>query len=306
VSSEHPLMAQTGRGHAELSAFADDLVDIVRGVTLASSGTQQFGVDPARAAIRFGEEPKAEGAWAGRRLLWLGEKPAFELTYWCGTCPITFERLKGANGTLSVPELEDRLSEGLEGIDADILASFAALLPTDAYLPMLLSVQPRLVTPVGDGDYFANEQVATWGIDGFWGLPENPRTPYYRTFETPVDNGHLYEFVVPMVPPTWNDRARVQRYELALASSSRPTVVAVSTLDISQPATDDESVDYYQHWALTHFVLDGHHKLEAAARTGRVLQLLALVSIGASLAAQEDVLRLPELRARILSSRTTQ
>jgi hypothetical protein len=262
----------------------------------ASSGVQQLRVDPARAAFRFGEESKAEGAWAGRRLLWLGEQPAFELTYWCGTCPVTFERLKGANGTLSIPELEHRLSQGLDKIDPDVLVSFAELLPADSYLPMLLSVHPRLVTPVGDGDYFANEQVATWGIDGFWGLPPNPRTPYYRTFETPVDDGHLYEFVVPMVPPTWNDRTRVEQYALALESSSRPTVVAVSTLDISQPAMAGESVDYYQHWALTHFVLDGHHKLEAAARTGRPLQLLALISLGGSLAAESDVVRLPELR----------
>jgi hypothetical protein len=259
---------------------------------------QRFGVDPDRAALRFGEDTKAAGAWHGRRVFWLGDRPAFELTFWCGTCPITFERLEGATGTLSIPELEQRLADGLADVDPDVVTTFAELLPLSSYLPMLLSVQPRLVTPVGDDDYFSNEQVATWGIDAFWGLPENPHTPYYRTFETPVDDGHLYEFVVPMVPPTWNDRARVQRYELALAETSRPTAVAVSTLDISQPAIDNESADYYEHWALTHFVLDGHHKLEAAARSGRALQLLALVNIDASLANQTNVLRLPELRTQ--------
>jgi hypothetical protein len=125
---------------AELSALVSGRVDTVHGVTLASSGMQRFGVDPARAALRFGEEPKAKGTWAGRRLLWLGDEPAFELTYWCGTCPITFERLKGANGTLSVPELEYRLSEGLNDVDPDVLAIFVDLLPADTYLPMLLSV----------------------------------------------------------------------------------------------------------------------------------------------------------------------
>lgn len=164
---------------------------------------------------------------------------------------------------------------------------------------MLLQVTPRLVTPVADDDYFAHEQVATWGVDSFWGLPENPRTPYYRTFETPVAaNAHLYEFVVPMVPPTWNDRLRVQRHAAALAAGSLPAAVAVSTLDISQPALADGCSDYYEHWALTHFLLDGHHKLEAAAVTGRPLQLLALVAIDASLAREDDIRRLPEIRAR--------
>lgn len=195
--------------------------------------------------------------------------------------------------------MENRLSEGLDLIEHDVLARFSELLPTDSYLPMLMRIQPRLITPVGDGDYFANEQVATWGIDSFWGLPENPHTPYYRTFQTPVrSDAHLYEFVVPMVPPGWNDRHRVHAYADRLMHTSVPTVVAVSTLDISQPAMDNESSDYYEHWALTHFVLDGHHKLEAAAQVGRPLQILAFIAHDASLATESDLARLPELLAQ--------
>jgi hypothetical protein len=183
-------------------------------VILASSSIQQMGVDEAVAALRFGEAPKPKGAWAGRRLLWLGSEAAFELTFWCGTCPFLFQRLEGATSTLSIAELENRLSRGLTGIDSDVLAAFAELLPATAYLPILLQVTPRLVTPVAKGDYFAHEQVATWGLNNFWGLPENPRTPYYRTFETAVTTGsHLYEFVVPMVPPT--DRPTLTMTEIA-------------------------------------------------------------------------------------------
>lgn len=249
--------------------------------------------------LRFGEEPKAAGAWAGRRFLWLDGKEAFELTFWCGTCPVLFQRMEGATRTLSVAELEDRLSQGLSGIDTNVVSAFAELLPAAAYFPMLLRVTPRLVTPVAEDDYFAHEQVATWGVDSFWGLPENPRTPYYRTFETPVSaSAHLYEFIVPMVPPTWNQRLRVQRHAQALKVGSLPAAVAVSTLDISQPAMADGSSDYYEHWALTHFLLDGHHKLEAAALTGRPVQLLALVAVDASLAREDTIRRLPDIRAR--------
>ena len=266
---------------------------------LASSGIRRMGADEAVAVLRFGEAPKGDGTRAGRRLLWLGGEAAFELTFWCGTCPILFQRLEGATRTLSVTGLQGRLGRGLDGVDPDVLAAFAGLLPAAAYLPILLQVTPRLVTPVAEGDYFAREQVATWGIDSFWGLPENPRTPYYRTFETRVtDRAHLYEFVVPMVLPTWNDRARVQRHAQLLQAGSVPAAVAVSVLDISQPAMVGDSSDYYQHWALTHFLLDGHHKLEAAAATGRPLQLLALVAVDASLAGEDDVHRLLRIRAQ--------
>ena len=47
-----------------------------------------------------------------------------------------------------------------------------------------------------------------------------------------------------------------------------------------------------------HFVLDGHHKLEAAARLGVAITVLSFVSIDASLADEATVTGLPELLAR--------
>ena len=114
---------------------------------LASSGIRQLGADEAAAVLRFGEAPKGDGALAGRRLLWVGGEAAFELTFWCGSCPVLFQRLEGATRTLSVAGMEDRLGGGLDGVDPDVLAAFAGLLPAGAYLPMLLRVTPRLVTP---------------------------------------------------------------------------------------------------------------------------------------------------------------
>jgi hypothetical protein len=263
-----------------------------------------MGVEEAAAALRFGEEPNRLGPGPGQRVLLLDGNAAFVLSFWCGTCPVLFEWLDGAHRTLSIAELEDRLRRGLSGIDDQVLAAFAGLLPAAAYLPLLLRVTPRLVTPGAEDDYFAHEQVATWALDSYWWLPENPGTPYYRTFETPVTaDAHLYEFIVPMVPPTWNDRARVHQYAQLLHANSLPTAVAVSTLDIAQPALENPNSDYCQHWALVHFLLDGHHKLEAAAAARRPLQLLALVAIDASLATEADILRLPDIRAQAAGPR---
>jgi hypothetical protein len=268
------------------------------GVVLASAPARALGVESA-ARLRFGEEEKAEGAWAGRRLLFLDEQPAFELSFWCGTCQFLFKREYGANETVSLADVEARLSDGIEDLDEELIGSFAALLPFGRYIPLLLQVQPRLVRPAEPDDYFSEEQVATWGVDAFWGLPEYPRTPYYRTFEAAVDaEAHLFEFVVPMVPPSWNDAGRVQAHRDRLIGSSRPTAVAVSTLDVCAPAVDSSSTDYYDHWGLTHFLLDGHHKLQAAAESDKPLQLLSLLSVEGSLADVERVARVPELRAR--------
>ncbi|MFI5527872.1 hypothetical protein ACIA8O_04870 [Kitasatospora sp. NPDC051853] len=272
-------------------------------MTIMWSGPRRLGVADGGARLQFAVEER-KGA-AGRRVLTVDGQPAFELSFWCGTCPLLFRRLEGSTETLSPENTLERLAEGLAGFDEGVLETFGALLPEGEYLPMLLRVEPRLIVPGKAGDYFGEEQVTTWGVDQFWGLPEYPHTPYYRTFETAVDAAaHLYEFVVPMVPPTWNTRERVEEYALLMERGAVPTAVAVATLDVCEPAAGTPD-DHYRHWGLTHFLLDGHHKLEAAARTGRPVQLLSLLALDQGLATTEETTRLPDLRTRPRSARSS-
>jgi hypothetical protein len=75
------------------------------------------------------------------------------------------------------------------------------------------------------------------------------------------------------------------------------TAVAYSILDLLQPAVD-EGEDYYEHWVLTHFLLDGHHKIEAAARAERPIRLLSLVDDRISIAGTEDLATLVQARSQ--------
>jgi hypothetical protein len=226
-----------------------------------------------------------------------------ELSFWCGTCQFLFERLEGATTTLS-PDGTDGLASGPDGLDEEMISQFALLLPEGQYQPLLLQIEPRLINPSKAGDYFAEEQVATWGFESFWGLPVYPRTPYYRTYETAIgDDAHLYEFVVPMVPPSWNERGRVSAYAAELTGGATPAAVAVSILDVCAPA-DEQGPDYYTHWALTHFLLDGHHKMQAAAETGRPLRLLSLLAVDAGLAEAAQVAELTTRRAATPQTRS--
>lgn len=269
------------------------------------TGNTLFVKKSRSSLLTFGQEKRSDGQGPGRRLLWRDEEPAFELSWWCGTCPLLFKRQEGATETLSLPGMQQTLNSGIDQIDDGVLDAFASILPNGSYIPLLLRVQPKLVYPGRSGDYFSEEQVDTWGTQGFWGLPEYPRTPYYRTWQAPVDvSTHAFEFVVPMVPPSWNESGRVENYAQELLNSSTPTAVAVSILDVCAPAMDN-GTDYYAHWGLTHFLLDGHHKMQAAAETNRPLQLLSLLSIDDGLAEESDVKRLIELRAQPQSLRTT-
>ncbi|MFI6814870.1 hypothetical protein ACIBG7_20880 [Nonomuraea sp. NPDC050328] len=76
------------------------------------------------------------------------------------------------------------------------------------------------------------------------------------------------------------DEATVSRYAEA---DTFGTAVSLGVLDVSGPYFSDR-----QHWNLFHYLLDGHHKLLAAARAGRPLRLLSFVSVGRSLASPDD------------------
>lgn len=277
-----------------------------RSVLIKLGEPRKLGVPAPEARLHFEAEKRESGCGPGRRLLVVDGEPAFELSFWCGTCPLLFRRLETAKQTLSLEGVQEQLTGALaDPGDGGVIDAFGALLPQGEYLPVLLRVEPRLVIPGKEGDYFSGEQVATWGLDQFSGLPEYPHTPYYRTFETAVDaSAHLYEFVVPMVPPTWNARERVEDYVKLMGRGAVPTAVAVSTLDVCEPAVG-LGADHSRHWGLTHFLLDGHHKLEAAATAGRPVQLLSLLALGEGLAAPEDCARLPALRTQPRSARTT-
>jgi hypothetical protein len=58
---------------------------------------------------------------------------------------------------------------------------------------------------------------------------------------------------------------------------------------------DTASTDYDAHWGLTHFLLDGHHKMHPAAESGRPIQLLSLLSVDGSLATPDQTARVPPL-----------
>jgi hypothetical protein len=106
-----------------------------------------------------------------------------------------------------------------------------------------------------------------------------------------------------MVPPAWNDRATVAGYAEKLMTSATPTALALFTLDVCQPATYTASTDYYAHWGLTHFLLDGHHKMHAAAESRQSVQLLSLLSLDCSLATADQVTHIPQLRSQPPASR---
>ena len=101
-----------------------------------------------------------------------------------------------------------------------------------------------------------------------------------------------------MIPPNWLDADRVQEYK---ESASLPTAVAISVLDVKQPAnfTEDQKRQGYDHahWCLAHYLLDGHHKTFASSQVGHPLSLLSFLAIDKGISSPGQADRLEAILA---------
>lgn len=228
------------------------------------------------------------------RFLTLDGKPAYHLGNVCNTCEFFFERLSGATHSLSAEQLGAALADGQPPMERSWIEALGTLLPTGDYIPFYTRAPVKLVRPGEPGDYFAHEQLSTWGVDPFWRLPHDPRTEYYRGRVVPlsplkIGNRAIFEFVVPMFPHEWLDEERVREYGARVAKDP-PAALAISVLDVKGPADWQTEPAVVEHWCLAHYLLDGHHKTYAAAVSDTVIGMLSFLAVNESIAAPEQAL----------------
>ena len=225
-----------------------------------------------------------ENPWL-ERFLTINGVAGYLLAYACGTCGLV---LRSQPGTPPLPiaaeAVRDRLNHGLAEPDPEVIEAFGARLPRDDYLVMLLDVRPILVEPGSPRDYFVAEQPRLWTREEM----EEPEATdpanvaYYRLGDQPIGERHrLFQFAVPMRPLDSMEQTVLSHYA---GTGESGTAVALGVLDISGPHFSAR-----EHWGLFHFLLDGHHKMLAAARAGRVMRMLSFVSTGHSLATEEQL-----------------
>lgn len=200
--------------------------------------------------------------------------PAYRFGFACGTCDFYFSRLAGADGyTPPADQLRDILNSGVKVIDEDLCSAVLPILPDGVYEPRLIAVVPERVTRGSDRDYWSQEARLFW--DPIDRGDEFRPDAYYRG--RTLDLGArrcLFEFVAPIVDHSRLEHATIARYVDALGSGEHPTALALSFFEIKEPIIDT-GLACDQHWLLTHYLLDGHHKLAAAASIGMPVRVLS-------------------------------
>lgn len=253
---------------------------------------QQINIERSKSIISF--DTKGNGSWkVWDRFLLIENKPAYHLGNVCGTCAFFFERLEGANKSFSIDEIRNDLQKGITNLEAETIGKFKLILPKGEYFSAILEINPYKISLGNETDYFANEQVETWGIDGFWNLPHYPKIEYYRSLTEKISQTErLFEFVIPMFPENWLKEKTVDFYKGQIEKNQIPTAVSISVLDIKEPADSEESEGFYTHWCLSHYLIDGHHKVFASNLLNQPITLLSFLAVNESIADKEQIERL--------------
>ena len=131
--------------------------------------------------------------------------------------------------------------------------------------------------------------------------PADPRTSYYRlgmdrhpdrTGRTPGPHKTLVTAIVmPLHEPSQLNRERIAYWKRQHQAGMNLTAFAVAVLDDQQPAMDpaDNTYPYEEQFLLTLCVLDGHHRVQAAAELGAPVRILSLLTRDFSLALSDDI-----------------
>ena len=170
-------------------------------------------------------------------------------------------------------------------------------MPEGEYAVILGEASVEEVSPGAERDYFVREQIALFGEDTFWCLPHDPRVPYFRAGDRDIGDGRmLFNFIVPMFPLKWLRMYPESEQLEAIRTKSSGTAVAIAVLDVRSPADwPGEKPDPVEHWCLTHYLLDGHHKLDAASMTKEPLKLLSFVACSQGVSEKNDIERVLSL-----------
>lgn len=81
-----------------------------------------------------------------------------------------------------------------------------------------------------------------------------------------------------MFPQTWLNEERVAEYQASLSANAKPTILTLSVLD-EKVAEEADEQSIWDHTCLAHYIVDGHHKAYAAAKSGRPITALSFVAL---------------------------
>lgn len=249
-----------------------------------------------------GPEYDADHSRWYHHLLVSGQR-VFEYGCPCGTCGILFRKLQSASERLDDGAAVELLGR-LDAVPSrETLPALARILEPTTYHPVVLEGRVEFVEPGSDRDYFATDVVHLFGLEPpDYERPSGPDTPYYRfgVEATLKRSGRLggphralaTSVLMPLYDPAALSRERIEYWRAQHEDGMPMTALAVGVIDGQAPAMKPANVVYpfEEQFLLSNCLLDGHHRVQAAAEAGSTVRVLSFLALGEqSLVAEADV-----------------
>ena len=221
------------------------------------------------------------------RFITLDGDQLFHIGNVCGTCAFFFRQLKDdIKKSYTVDELREKLNKGINVFDDNLLDNLSELLPVTEsedkiygeYEALLLEINPYLTRFNDAGDYFKEEQSKLWSYRDDIDPVEKA---YYRGTDFRIsEKAKLFEFFIPLYQPEQLNQERVEYYRQQIRQGMKPTAIALSVIDDKEAVCYDEDPEdgIVEHWSFANYILDGHHKMYAAALEHKPIILISFVT----------------------------
>lgn len=219
----------------------------------------------------------------------------------CGTCGILFRKIGQPTRSLNDDEAVSILGSLERVPSASDLRRMARVLEPGVYYPFVIAGLVTLVQPGAPDDYFATDVVRLSGLDPpDYREPSSPRTAYYKlgsdfdlTRSGRLGGPHkalITSVVMPLHDPSALNADRIAYWKAQYEAGVPLTAFAVSVIDNQAPAMwpDDRSYAYEEQFLLANCLLDGHHRIQAAAELRVPIRILSLFTQRYSLVATID------------------
>ncbi|GGR81985.1 hypothetical protein [Deinococcus sedimenti] len=217
-----------------------------------------------------------------------------------GTLPALFHALTLTRRPAlpAVDDLQDALAFGLWALDGATVTRLASLLPPGWYVASLVTTRPSVVVPGGPLDYMTHERERYWPGDlqeGSWPGVDVPTAPPALSYRAPgwqepgmityTDGRQVpgEEAGVSVLLPTQAEKSldarRVAFYREQFRAGARPTAVCVQVIEERDSNSQVEGTLLSNLTLAVNVIVDGHHKVRAAALEGAALTVLTFTAL---------------------------
>jgi hypothetical protein len=246
--------------------------------------TRELTVESSDSILSFGYhdlrwESDADGkldAGYSNRYLAVDGAVTFDLGFPCASCTTLFQRVDQSKVPISPHEVSARLNAGLTELDDELVDTISRALPIGRYFLVTRTVEPQMVRHGDAADFFSTKYSRLSEVE------HDPATEYFLLANRRLPRSSLFgsdagfvEVAVPLYPTSLCDNAVVTDWEGRLLADAKPTALALSVPQV----LEDREGHVQTTFVLTHFLLDGHHKMLAASRAPQRIQILAAINL---------------------------